>query len=204
MTHAYFDMFVEKIDELNRSAFINEALDDAAISHTDIQLISCDYKSSTYSHIFSLAMATVVSTSSLKPAQQVLIKRCVAVRESAYCPYSKFKVGAAVESVDHVVHTGTNVENAAYSPSICAERIAMGSAVAAGRRQFTRIAVAAEVADSLEFVTPCGLCRQFIAEFGECEIILVRPSDMERVMITTLDHLLPMRFGQPKDDGLKK
>lgn len=146
-------------------------------------------------------MASVVSTSSLKPAQQVLIKRSVAVRESAYCPYSKFKVGAAVESVDRVVHTGTNVENAAYSPAICAERIAMGSAVASGRRHFTRIAIAAEVADSLEFVSPCGLCRQFMSEFGECEVILVRPSDMERVMVTSLNHLLPMKFEKPKENN---
>lgn len=144
-------------------------------------------------------MATVVLTSSLKPAQQMLIKRSVMVRESAYCPYSKFKVGAAVESVDRAVHTGTNVENAAFGPAICAERIAMGSAVAAGRRQFTRIAVAAEVAESKEFVSPCGLCRQFMSEFGECEVILVRPSDMERVMLTSLNYLLPMKFEHPKD-----
>lgn len=144
-------------------------------------------------------MATVVSTSSLKPAQQVLIKRCVAVRESAYCPYSKFKVGAAVESADRSVHTGTNVENATFTPSICAERIAMGSAVAAGRRQFTRIAVAAEFAESKEFVSPCGLCRQFMTEFGDCEVILVRPSDMESVLVTSVNHLLPMGLEQLKD-----
>jgi len=139
-------------------------------------------------------MTAIVAQSTLKPAQQVLVKRCVAVRESAYCPYSKFKVGAAVQSEDGAIYTGVNVENVAFSLAICAERVAMGAAVASGRRKFKTIAVAAELAEGAQFVSPCGLCRQFMTEFGDCEVILVRPSDPEQVQVTSLRHLLPLSF----------
>ncbi|KAF4520521.1 hypothetical protein B566_EDAN004795 [Ephemera danica] len=102
---------------------------------------------------------------------QDLIHRSLAARERAYCPYSKFKVGCALLCRDGSVFEGCNVENISYGLSICAERTAIVSAVAAGHQAFVALAVAAELGDT--FVPPCGACRQFIAEFGvEVELFL--------------------------------
>ena len=95
---------------------------------------------------------------------EMLIDRAWETRERAHAPYSHFHVGAALLAGDGRVFTGCNVENLSYGLTICAERVAIGSAVAAGARDFLALAV---VADTSEPISPCGACRQVMAEFGD-------------------------------------
>jgi cytidine deaminase len=102
-----------------------------------------------------------------------LLTAALAVREHAFAPYSKFKVGAALEDIDGRIHTGCNVENATYGLTICAERVAVFKAISEGVRKFRRVAVAA---DTEVLTPPCGACRQILWEFcGDVEIVLVNP-----------------------------
>ena len=116
-----------------------------------------------------------------------LLAEALNVRATAYAPYSQFPVGAALETRSGRVFTGCNVENLSFGLTICAERNAVFAAVAAGEREFTRIVI---VADSREPVTPCGACRQVLAEFSlEMEVRSVNLEGEEYV--TRLDELLP-------------
>ncbi|HSD30941.1 MAG TPA: cytidine deaminase [Gemmatimonadales bacterium] len=118
-----------------------------------------------------------------------LVRRAQAVMENAYAPYSNFHVGAAIEADDGSIHVGCNVENASYGLTICAERMAVGAAVAAGKRHLVRIAVASAVEPP---ATPCGACRQLLAEFGlDLEIIAAGPTSRRR---WRLRDLLPEAF----------
>jgi cytidine deaminase len=100
-----------------------------------------------------------------------LVEAALAARENAHAPFSKFKVGAAVEDQTGRIFTGCNVENATYGLTICAERVAVFKAISEGARKFTRIAVAA---DTEVLTPPCGACRQILWEFcGNAELILV-------------------------------
>jgi cytidine deaminase len=102
-----------------------------------------------------------------------LLAAALAVRENAFAPFSKFKVGAALEDIDGRIHTGCNVENATYGLTVCAERVAVFKAISEGVRKFRRIAVAADTDD---LTPPCGACRQILWEFcGDVEIVLVNP-----------------------------
>src|SRR6266550_8697003 len=116
-----------------------------------------------------------------------LIQAASAVRKQAYAPYSGFAVGAAVQCKSGAVFAGSNIENISYGLTICAERIAIGSAVAAGEREFVAIAV---VADTIEPIVPCGACRQFLAEFSP-DLIIVSAAIMGGRKIENLSHLLP-------------
>lgn len=121
-----------------------------------------------------------------------LVRQARAVQRHAYCPYSKFRVGAALEAGGREgVFVGCNVESASYGLTICAERMAIGAAVAAGARQFTRIVVAS---DAEPPASPCGACRQLLAEFGlDLEVIAVGPKSERR---WTLRELLPDAFAR--------
>jgi cytidine deaminase len=118
-----------------------------------------------------------------------LISHALEARKWAYAPYSGYPVGAALLAGSGKIYTGSNVENAAYPVSICAERVAVFSAVHQGERQFQAIVVATENGGS-----PCGSCRQVLAEFGlDLEVLLVDGAG--RVTLQTrLAELLPAAF----------
>ena len=98
-----------------------------------------------------------------------LIARAIEARERAYAPYSRFQVGAAIECADGSVFVGCNVENLSYGLTMCAERVAVGAAIAAGKKVFTRIVI---VADTDDVISPCGACRQVLAEFHPAMAII--------------------------------
>jgi len=106
--------------------------------------------------------------------------------ESAYAPYSEYRVGAAIETTDGTVYTGSNVENANYSNSLHAEEVAVGAAVRDGHRSFARLAVSSAARDG---VTPCGMCRQTLAEFCDDEFPI--RTDGDGGAEYTLGELLP-------------
>lgn len=114
--------------------------------------------------------------------------------ENAYAPYSGFCVGAALLCADGSVYTGCNVENAAFSPTLCAERVAVGKAVSEGKRDFSALAVCGGKGGALtEICTPCGVCRQVLAEFCE-KTMPVYVTDGKTVTEYTLEQLLPFGF----------
>lgn len=123
-----------------------------------------------------------------------LIRMAEEAREEAYCPYSGFSVGAAIECEDGKVFTGCNIENAAYGPSNCAERTAIFKAVSEGYRDFVKIAIVGGHEGESVGPTPCGVCRQVMAEFCDplFEIIVAKTDADFEVM--TLGELLPRGF----------
>lgn len=122
-------------------------------------------------------------------ADDPLVAAARAVQARAHAPYSKFRVGAALEAVDGRVFVGCNVENASYGLTICAERVAAGAAVAAGATQFRRMVVVTDVDPP---AAPCGACRQFLVEFGtDIDVVGVGPRSSRR---WRLAELLPDTF----------
>ena len=118
-----------------------------------------------------------------------LLDMAIAAREFAYAPYSKYKVGAALEAEDGRVFTGCNIENAAYGNTICAERTALGKAVSEGALHFTRIAISSSGSTPY----PCGACRQSLYEFApDLRILMTWDGNVRE---STLRALLPEGFG---------
>ena len=118
-----------------------------------------------------------------------LARAAARARRRAYAPYSRFPVGAAVLTTDGMIYTGCNVENASYGLSLCAERVAIHTAVAQGRRRVTALAVAGPAGATL---MPCGACRQVMDEFGVQTVILA--SARGAPAIVSLSDLLPWPF----------
>ena len=129
--------------------------------------------------------------------KQQLIRMALAAREKAYAPYSDFMVGAALRAADGRIFTGCNVENAAFTPTSCAERTALFKAVSEGEREFTAIAiVGSKVGQKNTLVTgPCGVCRQALFEFGGPSLTVIMAKSEDDYIVTTLGELLPYGFG---------
>ncbi len=122
--------------------------------------------------------------------ERPVVAAALAARERAYCRYSNYAVGAALQAADGQLFLGCNVENASFGLTNCAERVAMQAAILHGAREFTLLAVVAA-----GNVTPCGACRQVLAEFcGDLRILLVAPDRPHEAMETSLAKLLPGRF----------
>lgn len=127
--------------------------------------------------------------------RKALVDAALSARERAYSPYSSFCVGAALLCADGEVVLGANVENSSYGATICAERVAFTTAIFEGKREFSAIAiVGAPRGDEIgAFCSPCGICRQFMAEFcnKNFEVILFDGKDIKAY---TLDEVLPLAF----------
>lgn len=127
-----------------------------------------------------------------------LIAKALQARELSYSPYSAYQVGAALLTKEQEIYTGCNIENAAYSPTNCAERTAFFKAVSEGKREFCAIAIVggAKGEEITGYAYPCGVCRQVMAEFCDADTfqVIVAKSESEYV-IKTLQELLPDGFG---------
>lgn len=127
--------------------------------------------------------------------KSTLMQAAEAARLLSYSPYSHFCVGAALLGKSGKIYTGCNIENAAYTPTNCAERTAFFKAVSEGEREFTAIAITGgREGDAPSFCAPCGVCRQVMAEFcdGDFAILLGNSQGLTEM---TLAELLPERFG---------
>ena len=133
--------------------------------------------------------------------EKKLIKLALEARKKSYAPYSSFLVGAALLCKNGEIYTGCNIENAAFTPTNCAERTAIFKAVSEGNTQFDKIAIVGgkKDAQSLDYCAPCGVCRQVMTEFvdvDDFQIILAKNEN--EYQIYSLNELFPLNFG-PKD-----
>lgn len=123
-----------------------------------------------------------------------LLLAAIEARKFAYAPYSNHFVGAALLSKDGKLYTGCNVENAAYSPTNCAERTAIFKAVSEGVREFSAIAIVGGVGDNLSpLCAPCGICRQVLAEFCDTDFKIIMGTP-DNITVSTLGDILPLSF----------
>ena len=133
-----------------------------------------------------------------KDVIQDLIRRAMKAREYSYSPYSNFSVGAAILSESGKIYTGCNIESASYTPTICAERVALFKAVSEGERKFKMLALVGGPKNrekkTEEIVSPCGVCRQMLYEFGK-DLKVVMADNEEKYEIRMLEELLPYGFG---------
>lgn len=121
-----------------------------------------------------------------------LIQRALKIKKRAYAPYSNFHVACVVMTKSGKVFDGVNIENAAYSPTLCAERNALSSAITEGEREFSYIVV---TGDS-DYTYPCGVCRQFIREFADDKTRIIVAKDEDSYKTYTIEDLLPYSFSK--------
>ncbi|MGM9647743.1 MAG: cytidine deaminase [Eubacteriales bacterium] len=126
-----------------------------------------------------------------------LVEQALSAREKSYCPYSGFSVGAALLCNDGTIYTGANIESASFTPTVCAERVAMFTAVHAGQRHFTALAVVGGKSGQAvtAYCAPCGVCRQVLSEFcaPDFPVILFDGNTPKVIYLSTL---LPASFGK--------
>lgn len=122
-----------------------------------------------------------------------LFDMAVTARENSYSPYSGFRVGAALLTAQGNVYTGCNIENAAFTPTVCAERVAIFKAVSKGETEFVQIAVAGGSDEVADGVFPCGVCRQVMVEFCSPDFVITVKEGGE-LKDYTLDQILPHSF----------
>ena len=135
----------------------------------------------------------------MKYSEKELVDLALEAMKGAYSPYSGFKVGAALLAKSGEVYTGCNIENASYTPTVCAERTAFFKAISEGEREFEAIAVVGgKEGNAEEFCTPCGVCRQVMLEFCNRDSFLVIFGKKDGFETHTLAELTPFSFG--KDD----
>ncbi|KAI7864585.1 cytidine deaminase [Spinellus fusiger] len=120
-----------------------------------------------------------------------IISLALEAKTMAYCPYSKFRVGAALLAEDGTIFQGGNIENASYGATICAERTAYAKAISGGYTKFAALAVATDLEEA---ASPCGICRQFISEFGPDDLPVYLVNTNGEHKITSLQELLPFMF----------
>ena len=126
-----------------------------------------------------------------------LIEKAKKAAENAYVPYSGYTVGAALLTKDGKVYTGCNIENAAYSPTNCAERPAFFKAISEGERKFSKIAVVGEKnLDFSDYFSPCGVCRQVIREFCDNDFTVILGKNDDQYLSLSLGELLPHSFSK--------
>ena len=135
----------------------------------------------------------------MKYSEKELVDLALEAMKGAYSPYSGFKVGAALLAKSGKVYTGCNIENASYTPTVCAERTAFFKAISEGEREFEAIAVVGgKDGNAEEFCTPCGVCRQVMLEFCDRDSFIVIFGKKDGFETHTLAELTPFSFG--KDD----
>ncbi len=144
-----------------------------------------------------------MSTTLTLEEKKDLIKMAKAARKFAYTPYSDFKVGAALRSKDGRIFTGCNIENASFTPTVCAERTALFKAVSEGVTEFTDIAIVGAKTGEInkQITSPCGVCRQALFEFGGKNLNVILAKTEDDFIEEDLDTLLPYGFGPSNVEG---
>lgn len=127
--------------------------------------------------------------------KEELIRLASEARANSYSPYSHFRVGAALLAKNGKIYTGCNIESGSFTPTMCAERVALGTALAAGEKPGDFIAIAV-VADNAQPTTPCGVCRQIVSETapGVTVIMAAAPEMGTEILERTIEELLPYGF----------
>lgn len=126
--------------------------------------------------------------------KNVLCQKAMNALENSYAPYSNCKVGAALLCKNGNIYTGCNIENASFSPTLCAERTAFAKAISEGDTDFVGIAVAGKKGDTLTAFTPCGVCRQVMSEFCDSDFKILVVTGKDTFNEYTLSEILPNSF----------